>query len=303
MKPPGFTLRQLLYFVSVAEAGTLSKAAARLHISQSALSLAVSELERTLKVQLCIRRKAHGITLTPAGKQALQQMRALLRQAEELESGVSGSGDELSGRLSVGCYFSLAPTVLPSLLQGFSALHPALTLDFAEGTGDHLQQRLLDGELDLAVLYDMDVLPEIDRTVLFTMRPHVLLPADHRLADEPTVALHDLAAEPMVLVDAPPSSHYTLLLCQNAGVTPRVRHRTTNFEMARALVGRGLGYSILVQRPANDRTYEGFRVVRKEMAELPQAAVSVVLCWPRKVAQPRRAREFVRYCLENTTHA
>jgi DNA-binding transcriptional LysR family regulator len=296
---PGFSLRQVLYFVTAAESGTLSEAAARLHISQSGVSLAISELERALKVQLCVRRKAHGITLTPAGKQALQQMRALLRQAEELTSDVSGTPGRLSGRLSIGCYVTLAPTVLPPLLQEFSALHPDVTVDFEEGTGDHLQRGLLGGDLDLAVLYDMDVLPEMDRARLFTMRPHVLLSADHRLAHEPAVALRDLATEPMVLLDAPPSSHHTLTLCQNAGVTPLVRHRTRNFEMARALVGRGLGYAILVQRPANDRTYEGLRVVHKEIADLPEAAVSVLLCWPRQVARTRRAEEFVRYCLRD----
>ncbi|MER5181011.1 LysR substrate-binding domain-containing protein [Streptomyces sp. NPDC002896] len=298
---PGYSLRQLLYFVTAAESGTLSEAAARLHISQSAVSLAISELERALKVQLCVRRKAHGITLTPAGKQALREMRALLRQAEDLAADVSGTQEGLSGRLSVGCYVTLAPTVLPPLLQGFSALHPALTIDFEEGTGDHLQRRLLDGDLDVAVLYDTDVLPEMDRALLSTMRPHILLPAGHPLADEPVVALHDLAAEPMVLLDAPPSSHHTLLLCQSAGVTPVVRHRTRNFEMARALVGRGLGYAILVQRPANDRTYEGLPVVHKEIAELPEATVSVLLCWPRQVARTRRASEFVRFCLQSPT--
>ncbi|GGO80177.1 LysR substrate-binding domain-containing protein [Wenjunlia tyrosinilytica] len=298
-KVPGFSLRQALYFVTAAESGTLSEAALRLHVSQSGLSLAINELERALKVQLCIRRKAHGITLTSAGKEALHQMRALLRQVEELESAVSGSGDHLSGRLSVGCYVTLAPTVLPPLLQGFSELHPMLTVDFTEGTQDALQRKLLDGELDLAVLYDMDVLPEMERVALFSMRPHVLLPADHRLAGEPKVALRDLVAEPMVLLDAPPSSLHTLLLCKTAGVTPLVRHRTTNFEMARALVGRGLGYAILIQRPPNDRTYEGLRVVHKEIAELPEAAVSVLLCWPQQVAQTRRAAEFVRYCLED----
>ncbi|MFF7309117.1 LysR substrate-binding domain-containing protein [Streptomyces sp. NPDC008137] len=299
IRAPGFSLRQLLYFVTVAETGTLSEAAARLHISQSAVSLALNELERALKVQLCVRRKAHGITLTPAGRQALQQMRALLRQAEELESGASGSGDQLSGRLSVGCYLTLAPTVLPPLLQGFSALHPALTLDFEEDTGDRLQRRLLDGELDLAVLYDMDVLAEMDRAALFTRRPNALLPADHRLADATSVALRDLADEPLVLFDAPPSSHHTLQLFQAAGVTPIVRHRTTNFETARALVGRGLGYAISMQRLPNDRTYEGFRLVSKEISDLSDATVSVLLCWPRQVAQTRRASEFVRYCLEN----
>ncbi|PXY18815.1 LysR substrate-binding domain-containing protein [Prauserella muralis] len=295
---PGFSLRQLWYFVAAAEEGTISAAANRLHVSQSAVSLALGELERALKVQLCVRRKAHGITLTPSGTQVLQQARALLRQAEDLEETSAGDSADLAGRLALGCYLTLAPTVLPRLLHGFGARYPRVTIDFTEGTQDALQRLLLAGELDLAVLYDMEILPEIAQVPLYHRRPHVLLPADHRLAGEPEVALHDLADEPMVLLDAPPSSHHTLRLCTDAGVKPMVRHRTSSFETARALVGRGLGYAMLIQRPANDRTYEGLPVVSKSISELSGYAVSVLLAWPRHTRLTRRSAEFVAYCEE-----
>ncbi|MFE7843316.1 LysR family transcriptional regulator [Streptomyces sp. NPDC057474] len=295
MKPPAFSLRQLVYFVAVAEEGTLSGAALRLHISQSAVSLALGELERALKVQLCVRRKAHGITLTPSGRRLLNQARALLGQAEDLAADTVGG---MSGRLLLGCYPTLAPTVLPRLLSGFGERFPQITIDFEERTQDDLQQRMLDGKLDLAVLYDMDVLPEIDRVALHTTRPYVLLPADHRLAGADTVALHDLAEEPMVLLDSPPSAHHTLQLCQEAGVQPLVRHRTSNFETARALVGRGLGYAVLIQRPYNDRTYEGLRVVAKEITELAAHQITVLLAWPRHTSLTQRATAFIEYCTE-----
>ncbi|EKX68331.1 transcriptional regulator, LysR family [Streptomyces ipomoeae 91-03] len=153
MKPPQFSLRQLVHFVAVAEEGTPTRAAQRLCVSPSAVSLALGELERALKVQLCVRRKAHGITLTPSGRRLL------------------------------GCHPTLAPTVLPRLLCGFGERYPRITIDFEERTQDDLQQRMLDGKLDLAVLYDMDALPEIERVELHTTRPHVLLPADHRLVE------------------------------------------------------------------------------------------------------------------------
>lgn len=74
-----------------------------------------------------------------------------------------------------------------------------------------------------------------------------------------------------------------------------MRHRPTTFETARALIGRGMGYGVLVQRPANDRTYEGMRVVVKEIAE-PVREEAVVLAWPRSMRLNRRAQEFVRFC-------
>ncbi|MFI9760527.1 LysR substrate-binding domain-containing protein [Streptomyces sp. NPDC051963] len=289
-----FSLRQLEYFVAIAEAGTLSDAAARLRVSQPGLSQSLTELERALGVQLAVRRKAHGVTLTPSGAQVLRHARDLLRRAQDLGSAASG-GAALTGVLSIGCYVTLGPTMLPALLQEFSKLHPGLTLDFVEGTQDVLQRRLLNGELDLAILYDMEIQPEVARAVIGTMRPHILLPADHRLAGEARVSLVDLTDDPMVLLDAPPSSQNTLALFERFGVVPYVRYRPSTFELTRALVGRGMGYALLVQRPANDRTYEGNQVVIKEIAE-PIDPQRVLVAWPRAIRLNRRAEAFVEFC-------
>lgn len=297
MNQSRFSLRQLQYFVAIADSGTLSGAADRLHVSQPTLSLALTELERALRVQLCVRRKAHGITLTPSGTQVLRQARQLLRQAEDLENSAAGHGP-LTGALSLGCYVTLAPTVLPPLLQGFTALHPELDINFTEDTQDVLQQRLLAGELDLAILYDMAVLPELARVVLYTVRPHIVLPADHPMAQQRTVSLRELEPEPMVLLDAPPSSHNTLAIYEQLGLVPRVAYRPTTYEVTRALVGRGMGYALLVQRPLNDRTYDGNQVIIKEITE-PVPEARVLIAWPRTMQLNRRAETFVQYCQDN----
>lgn len=294
MRQPRFSLRQLQYFVAIAEAGTLSEAAAQLHVSQPGLSQSLTDLERALDVQLAVRRKAHGVTITPTGSQVLRHARDLLRRAEDLESLASG-GDALTGVLSLGCYVTLAPTALPPLLQNFSGLHPGLTVDFVEGTQDVLQRRLRVGELDLAILYDMEIQPEMAHAVIDIRRPHILLPAQHRLADEPSVSLAELAAEPMVLLDAPPSSRNTLAIFHRFGVTPDVRYRPTTLELTRALVGRGMGYALLVQRPANDRTYEGNQVIVKEITE-PVSESRVLVAWPKATRLNRRAEAFLEFC-------
>jgi DNA-binding transcriptional LysR family regulator len=291
-----YSLRQLEYFVAIAEAGTLSGAAEQLRVSQSGLSQSLTDLEGALGVQLAVRRKAHGVTLTPTGAQVLRHARDLLRHAEDLANVASGA-DSLRGVLYLGCYVTLAPTTLPRLLEKFGALHPDLRIDFTEGTQDVLQRRLLAGELDLAVLYDMELQPEMERATIDLARPHVLLPADHRLAGEPSVSLADLAGEPMVLLDAPPSSHNTLAIFDRLGISPEVRYRPTTFELARALVGRGMGYALLVQRPANDRTYEGKKVIIKEIAE-DVGNFRVLLAWPKATRLNQRAQAFVTFCQE-----
>ncbi|RZK84403.1 MAG: LysR family transcriptional regulator, partial [Rhodococcus sp. (in: high G+C Gram-positive bacteria)] len=83
---PVYTMRQLAAFVAVAETGTISGAAERMHLSQSALSAAVTDLEKALKAQLCVRRRARGVQLTPTGEAVLSRARALLQQAGELQA-------------------------------------------------------------------------------------------------------------------------------------------------------------------------------------------------------------------------
>ncbi len=292
-----YTLRQLTYFVAVADAGTIAAAADELHVSQTAVAAAVKELERIFGTQLTVRRKAHGVSLTPAGRQLHARAAAFLREAEELELSTSSGGGELAGPLVVGCYLTLAPTMLPGLLEFFAAEHPKVQLDFVEGTQDAVQDKLVAGELDLAIVYDMDLRPGLESVQLDTMQAYALLPAGHRLAGREAVALAELAEEPMILLDAPPSSHHTMAVFRDASVVPRIRYRTTDFELTRSLVGRGIGYSVLVQRPAGDTTYEGspFTALPIEPAVRP---VNVKIVWPEGIRLTDRAAEMVRFAVE-----
>ena len=130
---PAFTLRQLAYFVAAANEGTIAGAAELLHVSASAMSDAITELETAMRERLCVRRRAHGLTLTPAGQQLLAHARRVLAEAEELQRSIGGAG-QLSGPVVIGCYPTLAPTILPPLLQDFAALHPEVELSIREAT-------------------------------------------------------------------------------------------------------------------------------------------------------------------------
>jgi DNA-binding transcriptional LysR family regulator len=294
VRAPAFSLRQLLYFVTVAEAGTIREAAARLHVTESAVSVAITELERVMRVRLCVRRRALGVTLTPSGVSTLRRAKVLLRQAGDLAAEASGGPGALVGPLAVGCYPSLGPTTMPGLLSGFGERHPAVVVDFAEHTQEELCRRLVGGELDLVITYDLELPTELRRIELHSRRPYVLLARDHPLVG----AELDLAAlepEPMVLLDAPPSSYHALRICADAGIRPVIRYRTANFETARALVGRGLGWTLLVSRPELDFTYEGLGVVPVEPVRPVLVPVGVVLAWADDAALSPRAREFIRF--------
>lgn len=289
------SLRQLSYFVAAAEAGTMTGAAAALHVSQSAVSLGVADLERHLGVQLLLRRRAKGLTLTSAGQRLIADARALLHRAEELRAGARDLGQSLAGRLVVGCFSTLGPSLLPRLLDGFRTQYPAVELDFVEGSLGDLQAMLLEGRCELALLYDIDLQPGIERETVYTTRPYVLLAPDHPLAAADAVHLADLVGHDMVLLDMPPSRHHLLGLLADAGVVPRIRHTTVTFETVRSLVARGAGFSLLVQQPAVDLSYEGLPLVARPVADdIP--LTRVVLARPAAAQPTRRAQAFAAHC-------
>jgi DNA-binding transcriptional LysR family regulator len=290
-----FTLRQLEYFVTVADEGTMAGAAGRHHISQSAVSLAVTELERALGVQLFMRRKARGIELTVAAREILPEVRRLLEHAAEVQSTARSVGLTVSGDLVLGCYPTLTPFLLPEILRRFPEQHPSVTVRLFEGSVAEMLGRLLDGTCEMALMYDLGIGPEIATTLLYPVRPYVLLPRDHRLATPGPIALAELRDEPMVMLDMPPSATMFREVLASGGVEPNVRFSSASFESVRSLVASGAGYSLLLQRPSPDATYAGPPLVHREIADEVRT-VDVVLAHAGNARLTRRAQAFADFC-------
>lgn len=286
-------MNQLAAFIAVAEAGTISAAAERLHVSPSALSAAVTELERSLRVELLRRRKAKGVSLTPTGEVVLPRARFLLHQASELEADARGEERGVSGLVRIGCYPSLAPTALPALISEFTSAHPDARVEVYENTQDQLSRALDSGELDLAIMYDLDLDPTWRSVSLAHLPPRAVLPAGHRLAGSTgPVDLAHLRNDPMVLLDAPPSSGHAYACCARAGFTPTVVYRARTYETARSFVGRGFGWTLLLQRPSANVTYEGMPVVVKDIAAPVLPAVAVAVVWHPDSLPSKASRTF-----------
>nr|WP_237465052.1 LysR family transcriptional regulator [Leucobacter luti] len=287
-------MRQLAYFVAAADVGTITGAAEALHVSPSAMSDAITELETIVGERLCVRRRAHGLTLTPAGQQLMAHARQMLSEADELSRTMGSTADVLSGPIVIGCYPTLAPLILPPLLQEFARLHPAVELSILEATQDQLATALASGRVDLAFVYDMLVAGTPARSRLFELPPHVILPANHPLAEQPAVRLEEVIDEDLILLDAPPSSEHTLAVFAERGLRPRVRHRTASYEVVRTLVARGLGYGVLVSRVANSASYEGFPLVTKRI-EPPVPPVAVEVIWSPDHPLPARTHALLAF--------
>ncbi|GGA72078.1 LysR family transcriptional regulator [Pseudoclavibacter endophyticus] len=289
-----FTFRQLECFAAVAEAGSIAGAAAGLHASESAVADAVTALERSVGAQLLLRRRSRGVTLTSAGQAALPLAKELLGRASELSLTVTGGHDaSLRGPVRVGALSTLAPSVLPLLIREFTDLHPDVEIRFSLADQDELAERLNDGDLDLAFAYDIDFSPEFSRVVLHRTRADLIVSADHRLADRDVVDLAEVADEPMVLLDIAPSRQHTLELMSALGVTPRIKYRTANYDLCRGLVGRGLGYSLLMARRFTPVTWDGSNVVNLRIREMPRT-IGILVAW-RPGPQPERVKALIDF--------
>jgi len=290
---PRLSLRKIALFVATADAGSVSAAARQLLIGQASLSEALLDLERDIGMDLFVRHKARGVTLTSAGQQLLVEARDLIRHAEAFEALTRKPGADLSGTIVVGCFPTLLPFVGPPLIGGFQGRHPGVHLRFIENNQPELEQALLAGTVEAAILYGVDIVPALNKRFLFTATPYVLLPKDHRLAQsDAPVDLADLADDPFIQMDIMPGK--TDYVFASAGIMPHPAHRTTNFELVRSLVARNLGYSVLVQRPATNVTYEGLPLAIRPIANtIP--SLSVVMAWPAGLHLHPRVEALIAY--------
>ena len=146
-------LRRLKYFVKIVDIGSLTQAADVLHIAQPALSQQIATLEGEFRQQLLVRTK-RGVTPTEAGQVLYRHEQIILRQFEQAQSDVSHSGQSLSGQVSVGLAPGTAASALAlPLLKSVRARHPSILLYLNENFGTTLSELVMNGRMDMAVLY------------------------------------------------------------------------------------------------------------------------------------------------------
>ncbi len=167
MKYP--TIKQLRYFVALAEKQHFRKAAAECFVSQSAFSNAIQELENTLDTQL-VDRTNRQVTITAAGQEIVVQARLVLRDLDALVEMAGERQEPLTSDLRLGVIPTIAPFLLPGILPKLRKAYPDLTLYLHEGQTQEIHQKLLDGELDLLLLALPYELRSVETLALFDDR-------------------------------------------------------------------------------------------------------------------------------------
>jgi DNA-binding transcriptional LysR family regulator len=222
----GMELRQLRYFVTLAEELHFGRAAAREHIVQSALSQQVQRLERELGVQL-VERSTHHVALTVAGSAFLVEARQIIAQVDRAAN-VARSAVESSPRLRVGIIDAGCES-MPTILREVQARYPDLVINQVEASVPEQYQQLLDGRLD-AGIGRAALAPSGVTSHLFRQDPlGVLVPDGHRFTALNGVPVATLAEEPLLLSEdaqAPEFNQFVVEMCRAAGFTPAVYEGT-----------------------------------------------------------------------------
>jgi DNA-binding transcriptional LysR family regulator len=291
-----YTLRQLEYALAVQAHGSVARAAAAFGVAQPSVSASLAKLEEQIGLQLFIRHHAQGVTTSPQGARFLAEARNVLSQAQDLQRQSEAAGTAIEGTLTIGSFTTIAPAFAPKIVSQFMNLHPKVKLRLEEGAQEQLFEGLRGGRYDTALLYSVDLPDEFTATPLASVEPHVLLPQQHRLAKRKRIALRDLAAEPFVLLDIPPSRTYFLRVLKSAGIEPKIAFSSPSLEVVRGLVGQGLGFSILITRPHGDHSYDGEALAVRAIAGDVEPGL-IVLAALRQMRKTRLVSAFEEHCV------
>jgi DNA-binding transcriptional LysR family regulator len=243
-------VRRLRVLSEVAARGSFSAAAEALTLTQSAVSQHVAALEREVGLRL-VERGTRPVELTEAGHALTRHATGIFARLDGAEQELGEIAGRREGRLRFGSFPTALATFVPPAFAQFRRTHAEVTLTVVD---DHLQRlipRLEAGELDLALIYDHETLPEIaarelERIPLLEDVFRAVLPAGHRLARRRRLALSDLAGQPWI-GGAPTSAWFRIVghACRLAGFTPRVGFASDDYVAIQALVAAGLGVSLL----------------------------------------------------------
>ncbi len=270
------TNKQLSYFVAAAETKSIAEAAVQKNISQPSISSALIKMESILGVTLFIRHHAQGVSLTPTGTRLLPHAREVLRGLNEFEGLARSQAEDPIGDLLIGCYPTLAPIFMPTLISHFHENYPKVSIRFIEGAEDELLPKLESGEIDAGILYDISLPENVKHLKLKICKPYVLLCEKHPLAKRKEMELSEIADEPFILLNTRSGREYFPKLFKDAGIEPKPYYKSTSFEVIRGMVARGIGFSVLITRPVSKMTYDGLNLAHVPIRE-PVTGTSICL--------------------------
>ncbi len=282
-------LRRLKYFIKIVDVGSLTQAADILHIAQPALSQQLATLEGEVNQQLLIRTK-RGVTPTEAGNILYTHAQAILRQCDQAQSAIDGAGMTLSGNVSVGLAPGTAAQQLAlPLMEEVHRQHPGIVLYFNENFGTTLSELIMNGRMDMAVIYGnreihgLRFMPLMKEDLYFVC-PHTLR------SPTKSIALADVARYALFL---PRIYNIMRKVIDDAfiheGIAYRVKCEIESQTTLNAAVGAGLGCTIMPESAARAMLKAADAWMAKIINPDVQASLSFCMSDHLPLSQPAEA--------------
>lgn len=278
-------LRDLRYLVALDETRHFRKAAERCFVTQPTLSTQLRKLEEELGVQL-VERESGGVRMTRAGTEIVARARRVLQEADGIVTFAREQRDPMTGSLQIGLIPTVAPYLLPYIVEPLHEAFPKLELLLVEAQTERLLEKLAAGELDAGIL----ALPVDDEAVhtraLYDEAFFVALPRGHRLAQKKLLRVADLKDEPMLLLeDGHCLRDQALEVCALAEIHERTDFRATSLETLRQMVAAGVGITLLPELAA-PRPVAGQQAALEIRALAPPAPSRTIgLVWRKSSAR------------------
>jgi LysR family hydrogen peroxide-inducible transcriptional activator len=255
-------IQRLRYFLAVAEAGSVSRAATRLRVAQPSISQQLRKLEESIGRKL-FDRQGRGMVLTDAGRALHGRAARIVAEVDSLLRDGAGGADEGASRLSVGAIPTMAPYILPRALSALRKKLPACEISVREDVTERLVEMLHDNVLDCAILSTPIDDPMIELEVVGREELLAVVPAAWPEATGPMLTVADLREHPAILLeDVHCLSQQVKAFCTARKVAPRVVCRMTQLSTVLELVGLGMGLSIVPEMAARADTSRARKYVR-----------------------------------------
>jgi LysR family transcriptional regulator, nitrogen assimilation regulatory protein len=255
-------LRSLHYFVRIAELGSITRAAAHLHVAQPALTRHVQRLEEELEVALFTRAN-RGVRLTEGGQKLLESAQRILRDLERAGDEIRAHKAHPSGKIVLAVTPTLCPVVVPELFARMHRHYPMIELKVVHAGMVRLEEFLVDGRVDMALLSEMSRSRLIRSTRL--AEEEMVLVTRPRARPSGVVSPGELRRTPLILGDGLRAAMETLLA--GRGVELQVETELNDHETIRLMVQQGVGASILphssVHRECARGLAEAHRITEK----------------------------------------
>jgi LysR family hydrogen peroxide-inducible transcriptional activator len=237
------TLRQLRYFDALARHGHFGRAAEACAISQPALSMQIKEMEQALGGAL-LERSARQVALTKFGEELLQRVRDILRSVDELGDFARASQDRLAGRLRVGMIPTIAPYLLPRIIENLARLHPELDIHVRETLTPRLIREVVEGRLDTAIVALPVSEPSLTEVALFTENFLLVRPGE---AEGTPVPSRDMLREMRLLLleEGHCFRDQALSFCNLQSSPPREVLDASSLSTLVQMVGAGIGVTLI----------------------------------------------------------